>query len=87
MTENPNQYWDKLNYNEKRTYQNILFLMVLRFSLKNKECRTPEINLLLKLTNICSNCYTNNKEKTQKLKAFESRLVAGTGLEPVTFGL
>jgi site-specific DNA recombinase len=87
MAENPYQYWDKLNYNEKRTYQNILFPDGLRFSLKNKECRTPKMNLMLELTNCYSDCYTNKKEKTQKLKAFESRLVAGTGLEPVTFGL
>ena len=82
MAENPYQYWDKLNYNEKRTYQNILFPDGLRFSLKNKECRTPKMNLMLELTNCYSDCYTNKKEKTQKLKAFESRLVAGTGFIP-----
>ena len=59
----------------------------LRLSLKNKKCRTPKSNLILELTNFFSDAYSSKKQKTQKLKAFESRLVAGTGLEPVTFGL
>tara|TARA_R110001583_G_scaffold112186_1_gene261454 strand:+ start:173 stop:679 length:507 start_codon:yes stop_codon:yes gene_type:complete len=87
MADKPFKYWDKLNYNEKRNFQNILFPEGFRFSLKNKECRTPKMNLMLELTNCFSDNYSSKKQKTQKLKAFESRLVAGTGLEPVTFGL
>lgn len=63
-------------YNDKITFQNILFPEELRFSLKNKECRTPKSNLMLELTNFFSDAYSSKKQKTQKLKAFESRLVA-----------
>jgi hypothetical protein len=55
MANEPIKYWDKLNFNKKRTYQNILFPDGLRFSLKNKECRTPAMSLKLELTN----CYSN----------------------------
>ncbi len=55
--------------------------------MKNKECRTSKLNLLFDLTNSFLKQYGNKKEKTQTLKALESHLVAGTGLEPVTFGL
>ena len=87
IADNPYKYWDSLQYNDKRTFQNILFPEGFRLSLKNKECRTPKINLILELTNCFSDNYSSKKQKTQKLKAFESRLVAGTGLEPATFGL
>jgi hypothetical protein len=82
MVKEPFKYWDKLNYNEKRTFQNILFPEGFRFSLKNKEYRMPKMNLMLELTNCYSDYYTNKKEKTQKLKAFKSSIVAGTGFFP-----
>ena len=87
IADNPYKYWESLQYNDKRTFQNILFPEGFRLSLKNKECRTPKLNLMLELTNCFSDAYSSKKQKTQKLLAFESRLVAGTGLEPVTFGL
>ena len=39
------------------------------------------------LTNSFKVNYTVKKEKTQIQNVLESRLVAGTGLEPATFGL
>jgi hypothetical protein len=86
ITDNPYKYWDSLPYNDKRTFQNILFPEGFRLSLKNKECQTPKINLIIELTNCIYDTYISKKQKNQKLKAFESRLVAGTGLEPVTYG-
>ena len=40
MKPNPYQFWYKLNYNERRAYQNMLFPDGLRVSLKNKKSRT-----------------------------------------------
>ena len=87
IAENPYQYYKILDYNKKRTFQNLLFPYGFKISLKNKECRTPKLNLMFELTSCFIKCYDFEKEETQKLKCFESHLVAGTGLEPATFGL
>ena len=87
VAENPRQYYESLDYHNKRLFQNILFPEGFRFSMKNKECRTSKLNLLFELTNSFLKQYDPKKEKTQTKKLLESHLVAGTGLEPVTFGL
>ena len=43
--------------------------------------------MIFDLTILFIDSYTFKKEKTQIQNVLESRLVAGTGLEPVTFGL
>ncbi len=58
-----------------------------KFSLKNKECRTSKVNMIFDLTNSFKANYIVKKEKTQIQNVLESCLVAGTGLEPATFGL
>ena len=87
IAENPSQFYESLDYHNKRLLQNILFPEGFRFSMKNKECRTSKLNLLFELTNSFLTQYDPKKEKTQTEKLLESHLVAGTGLEPVTFGL
>ncbi|WP_243472762.1 recombinase family protein [Winogradskyella sp. MH6] len=87
IAENPSQFYESLDYHNKRLLQNILFPEGFRFSMKNKECRTSKMNLLFELTNSFLTQYDQKKEKTQTEKLLESHLVAGTGLEPVTFGL
>ncbi|WP_299111465.1 recombinase family protein [uncultured Winogradskyella sp.] len=87
IADNPSQFYKSLDYHNKRVFQNIIFPEGFRFSMKNKECRTSKLNLLFDLTNSFLKQYDNKKEKTQTQKALESHLVAGTGLEPVTFGL
>ena len=90
IAENPSQFYESLDYHNKRLLQNILFPEGFRFSMKNKECRTSKLNLLFELTNSFLTQYDQKKkkkEKTQTEKLLESHLVAGTGLEPVTFGL
>jgi len=87
IAENPRTFYESLDYHNKRLLQNILFPEGFRFSMKNKECRTSKLNLLFELTNSFLKQYDLKKEKTQTEKLLESHLVAGTGLEPVTFGL
>lgn len=87
IAENPSEFYGSLNYNDKRMFQNIMFPEGFKFSLKYKECRTNKVNMIFELTNSFTNNFANKKEKTQIQKVIESRLVAGTGLEPVTFGL
>ncbi|WP_426432414.1 recombinase family protein [Winogradskyella sp. HB-48] len=87
IADNPRQFYESLDYHNKRLLQNILFPEGFRFSMKNKECRTSKLNILFELTNSFLKQYDPKKEKTQTEKLLESHLVAGTGLEPVTFGL
>ena len=87
IADNPHQFYESLDYHNKRLLQNILFPEGFRFSMKNKECRTSKLNILFELTNSFLKQYDPKKEKTQTEKLLESHLVAGTGLEPVTFGL
>ncbi len=87
IAQNPYEYWKSLDYNKKRLFQKLVFPEGLSFSLKNKECRTYKLNAIFELTNCFLDIYKGEKKETQKQKAFESHLVAGTGLEPVTFGL
>ena len=87
IAENPSEFYESLNYNDKKVFQNVVFPEGFKFSLKNKECRTSKVNMIFDLTNSFKTNYTNKKEKTQIQNVLESRLVAGTGLEPVTFGL
>ena len=87
ISENPSKYYNKLDYHQKRKFQSIVFPEGMQFSTKNKQCLTSKMNLLFELTNSFSELYNPNKKRTQMRKALESNLVAGTGLEPVTFGL
>ena len=87
ISENPGQFYESLEYHNKRVFQNILFPEGFRFSMKNKECRTSKLNILFDLTSSFSKTYDTKKEKTQTQKVLESHLVAGAGLEPATFGL
>ena len=87
IAKNPSEFYKSLNYNDKRVFQNIMFPEGFKFSLKNKECRTSKVNMIFDLTNSFKDDYIIKKEKTQIQNVLESRLVAGTGLEPVTFGL
>ncbi|AFU67934.1 serine type site-specific integrase/recombinase [Psychroflexus torquis ATCC 700755] len=87
MAEKPGEYYKRLDLRQKRKLQGIMFPEGLQFSTKNKECRTSKMNLLFELTNSLSVLYSSKNEETQVQFALESHLVAGTGLEPVTFGL
>ncbi|SFZ95022.1 hypothetical protein SAMN05428642_10639 [Flaviramulus basaltis] len=88
ITENPSEFYESLNYNDKRVFQNIVFPEGFKFSLKNKECRTNKVNIIFDLTNsLKANYSKKKKKKTQIQNVLESRLVERTGLVPMTFGL
>jgi site-specific DNA recombinase len=84
---NPSKFYDSLDYNKKRKFQNLLFPEGLHYSIKNRKYLTSKTNTLFELTKCFSNGYASEKQKTHLQKSDGSRLVAGTGLEPVTFGL
>ena len=87
ILQNPSEFYSSLNFDKKRRFQYLLFPDGLNYSIKNKECRTSKTNNLFLLTNsiTSNNKKSGNKKPTDFLDG--SPLVAGTGLEPVTFGL
>ena len=87
IADNPREFYESLDYHQKRLFQKLIFPEGFRFSMKNKECRTQRMNLLFELSSSFANKYNECKKETQAKKLLESHLVAGTGLEPVTFGL
>lgn len=87
IAKNPNEFYNSINYNDQRMFQNILYPEYLKFSLKNKLRRTSKENMIFDLTNSFKIYYNSKKEKTQMQIVHESHLVAGNGIEPVTFGL
>ena len=87
ITHNPSKFYDSLDYNKKRKFQNLLFPEGFHYSIINRKYRTSKTNALFGLTKCFSDSYDFAKQKTHPQKWDGSCLVAGTGLEPVTFGL
>ena len=75
IAENPGEFYESLNYNDKRVFQNIVFPKGFMFSLKSKECRTSKMNMIFDLTNSFKDAYNVEIKKTQIQKVLESRLV------------
>ena len=75
IAKNPGEFYESLNYNDKRVFQNIVFPEGFMFSLKNKECRTSKMNIIFDLTNSFKDAYGVKIKKTQIQKVLESRIV------------
>ena len=87
IAENPSKIYNSLNYNGKRKFQSLLFPKGLRYSIKNRKYRTSKTSELFGLTSCFLKDWISGKEKNHPQNEDGSCLVAGTGLEPVTFGL
>ena len=79
---NPSEFYENLEYNQKRVLQKLLFPEGLQYSLKNKEYLTSKAGTLFELTNCFSNTYGNKTKKTHQEKPDKSHLVPGVGIEP-----
>jgi len=79
--------WDLASYLEKQKLQTLLFPNGIIYNREKDIVRTNKVNSFLELINSLSVVF-NSKEKGQTNENVNlSSLVAGTGLEPVTFGL
>ncbi len=87
ITQNPSKFYDSLDYSKKRKFQYLVFPEGFHYSIINRKYRTSKTNALFGLTKCLSAFYDVEKQKTHPQKWDGSSLVAGTGLEPVTFGL
>ena len=78
---NPSEFYEKLEYNQKRVFQKLLFPEGLQYSLKNKEYLTSKTGTLFELTNSFSNTYDTKTKKTHQENPDKSHLVPGVGIE------
>ena len=79
---NPSEFYENLEYNQKRVLQKLLFPEGLQYSLKNKEYLTSKAGVLFELTNCFSNIYGGIIKKTYQENPDKSHLVPGVGIEP-----
>ena len=79
---NPSEFYENLEYNQKRVLQKLLFPEGLQYSLKNKEYLTSKTGALFELTNCFSNIYVDKIKKTYQENPDKSHLVPGVGIEP-----
>ena len=87
IAQNPSKFYDSLEYTQKRKFQYLMFPEGFHYSIQNRKYLTSKTNALFELTKCISESYSFEKTKTHPQKWDGSSLVAGTGLEPVTFGL
>ena len=81
LLENPRQFLESINTNQKRRLQDVLFPDGLHYSPKTTEYRTSNIHLLLEITGCFIETWTSEKNKTRRQNVFGSRVVADAGLE------
>ena len=87
IAQSPSKFYGSLDYNKKRKFQYLVFPEGFHYSIQNRKYRTSKTNALFELTKCISVSYDYQKQKTHPQNWGGSSLVAGTGLEPVTFGL
>lgn len=79
--------WTMGGYEAKQKLQYLLFPEGIVYNKKNDHCRTPRVNAvfsyIIALSSLSGKKITGNSSNDEDV----SRLVARTGIEPVTFGL
>ena len=86
VVSNISKYWCSEDIETKKRIQELIFSEGLSLDIKNRLYLTKKTNVILELTLdiVRDSEGTENKKATLFRMAY---LVAGTGLEPVTFGL
>ena len=82
IADNPCDFYEKLEYNQKRVFQKLLFPEGLQYSMKNREYLTSNTGILFNLTSCISNIYDVKMKKTYQENPDKSHLVPGVGIEP-----
>ncbi|WP_374757864.1 recombinase family protein [Emticicia aquatilis] len=85
--QNIGNIWVSSTFEVKKALQNTLFPSGVFFDKKNHTYLTKDVNSFLLVSNYLSSNYECKKNETFNQIDEKSHLVAGTGLEPVTFGL
>ena len=87
LSKNISKHWGLGNFETKKGIQKLLFPSGLYIDSVNRQYRTKKINSIFVLINSLSSDNDVKKEDESGENSDSSYIVAGTGLEPVTFGL
>lgn len=87
IARNISQCWERASLEAKQSIQNLIFPEGLVIDRETGAYLTKKINQLFYAIAGFSMSYDQNKKGPKLIKMLQSPIVAGTGLEPVTFGL
>ena len=81
--QNISEIWGSVGYTEKQNLQKTIFPSGILYDNEKHDYLTPEINSFVVLSNSISTDYKENKNGINHQNDEKSRIVAGTGIEPV----
>lgn len=87
ITKNVSKHWDSGDYLFKTKLQKLMFPEGIVIEPINRQYRTSKVNQVFSLIASISGDKGGKVKDSSTLNEDESCLVAGTGLEPATFGL
>ena len=87
VAQNINNYWCSGSIETKTRIQNLVFPNGIVVNPENRQYRTEKVNLVFVGSALISRSTEDVNEKRQPISQLPSSMVAGTGLEPMTFGL
>ena len=87
LTQNVSNIWSSSDYDNKVKLQKLMFPNGLSISPKNRQYRTNKVNLVFSSILDFKGDTEGQKKDASKKNLDASCLVAGIGLEPMTFGL
>ncbi len=85
--QNISKIWGSVGLNDKQKIQKTLFPLGIYYDNEKHSYLTPEINSFVLISNSISDDCEENKKRTNHFFDEKSLSVAGSGVEPETFGL
>ena len=87
ISQNINKYWANSGIEMKKRVQELVFPNGLVLDMKNRHYLTKDVNIVFEINRVVTGGKGDKKENGSEEISEPSSVVAGTGLEPVTFGL
>ncbi len=87
VSQNINKYWSSEDIETKKRVQELVFPDGVSLDMSGRQYLTTNINVIFEMNRAIAGVSEGSKNKKPTKKIGGSALVAGTGLEPVTFGL
>ncbi len=87
IAKNISKYWSNSGVEMKKRLQELVFPKGLVLDMKNRQYLTTEVNSVFEFSSRISRLVEGGKENGSDKNSEPSSVVAGTGLEPVAFGL
>jgi DNA invertase Pin-like site-specific DNA recombinase len=87
ISQNINKYWVNSGVDMKKRIQELIFPNGLVLDMKNRHYLTKNVNVVFEINRVVTGGKGDKIENGSEISSEPSSVVAGTGLEPVTFGL